>query len=631
MAVIGLAAQQNPPANSAQSTTSSGTRQEPAQIIQFLSRTISWHRQLALEDKLATNPAEVRFAQENQRIADQVVRLAFEYARGQAKLQAKSVSAQPAQPQASEASGQYQRLMQAAQRVEQQLQQTQGEVESLRSQLSRAPQSKKASLQAQIDETQSEVALLAARKDALENLTDFVNTGGDRGGAGLSAQIEELARSVPVSLSRGTVNAPENATDQQISSSAFGTSQSPPTGIWELSRELIRLYGKLRSLNSQLSSTEALDANARQVRTPLVSDMRALIHQGDQLATEADTSGAAALEQQKQQLDALTAQFKQVSAQMLPLGKIGVLLGNYESTLRDWKESVRDEIRDDLRQLILKVALLGLLVSIVFGFGELWRKATFRYVHDGRRRYQFLLLRRIVVAITIGIIVILTFASQIGSAVTFAGLLTAGVAVALQNVIVSIVGYFFLIGKYGLRVGDRVQVAGVTGEVVEIGLVRMHLMELGGPGENQPTGRVVAFSNSIVFQPASGLFKQIPGTNFVWHELKLTLASDTNYHEARERITKAVDSVLGKYQGDMDTQRRLMEQNLSPVASADLASKVRLRYASGGIEVTIRFPVEIGKAGEMDDHLMREVLDAAGKEPKIRVVSAEMPVSKVGE
>lgn len=86
----------------------------------------------------------------------------------------------------------------------------------------------------------------------------------------------------------------------------------------------------------------------------------------------------------------------------------------------------------------------------------------------------------------------------------------AGVAVALQNVILSIAGYFFLIGKFGLRIGDRVQISGVTGEVVEIGLVRIHVMELGGNGGDvQPTGRVVAFSSSFVFQPTAGMFKQI--------------------------------------------------------------------------------------------------------------------------
>jgi small-conductance mechanosensitive channel len=230
--------------------------------------------------------------------------------------------------------------------------------------------------------------------------------------------------------------------------------------------------------------------------------------------------------------------------------------------------------------------------------------------------------------VAVSLIVVLAFASQLGSAVTFAGLLTAGVAVALQNVIVSVVAYFFLIGKYGIRVGDRIQIAGVPGEVVDIGLVRIHVMELGGPGDAQPTGRIVAFSNSIVFQPTAGVFKQIPGTNFIWHELKLTMAPESDYHEAKERITKAVDAALEQYRESIESQRLVMEKNLSTISPTELRPKVRLHYTASGIEAIVRFPVDLEKAGEIDDHLMREVTAALDGEPKLKLTGAEMPVVK---
>jgi len=138
------------------------------------------------------------------------------------------------------------------------------------------------------------------------------------------------------------------------------------------------------------------------------------------------------------------------------------------------------------------------------------------------------------------VIVGFAFASELGSVVTFAGLITAGLAVAMQSVLVSIVGYFFLIGKYGVRVGDRVQIGDVTGEVIELGLVRLHLMEIGGHGQLGPTGRVVAFANSVVFQVSSGLFKQIPGVNFAWHEISLTLPAGTDYVTAKDKLMAAV-------------------------------------------------------------------------------------------
>jgi small-conductance mechanosensitive channel len=310
------------------------------------------------------------------------------------------------------------------------------------------------------------------------------------------------------------------------------------------------------------------------------------------------------------------------------LSKVGILLNIYRTTLKNWRQAVRDTERDEGKQLLLRLGILAVLIGVIFAVGEIWRRATFRYVHDTRRRYQFLLLRRIVIWATVVIIIVLTFASQLGSAVTFAGLITAGIAVAMQNVITSIVGYFFLIGKYGLRVGDRVQIAGVTGEVVDIGLVRIHLMELSGPTDSQPSGRIVAFSNSVVFQAGPGIFKQIPGTNFIWHELKLTLASETNYHQAKERITKAVDDALGNYREAIANQRRAVERSLTSVTAAELQPKIRLHYAATGIEVTIRYPVEIGKAAEIDDHIMRELMAALDRDPKMKLISAEIPTAK---
>ena len=598
--------------------------QDPAKIIDFLSDTISWYRQLAIEQKLAGEPSDLTFIQENRRIADQVVQLAFDYARNQAQLQAKRAAPQSQPPQGGDTS-QYQRLSQAVQRVEQQLQDTQAELQSTREKLLAAAGARRRTLQLQLDELQSEIALLQARHDALQSMADFASGSSGSKGAGLRAQVEELARSIPEAFTSAAEN-PRSATQSGTGNNFSGGTQ--PTGIWGLAGDLIRLSGKKHSLEDDIAATEALRKSARDLRAPLIANLRELISQGNQLFAAADNAGPAQLLQQKQQLDGLTGRFKQNSAALLPLGKVNILLGIYESTLKNWRESVRDESYQELRQLTLRLTVLLLLIGLVIVIGEIWRRTTFRYVHDGRRRYQFLLLRRVVMWTAIVLIIVLTFATQLGSAVTFAGLLTAGVAVALQNVIVSIVGYFFLIGKYGVRVGDRVQISGVTGEVVDIGLVRIHLMELGGPNDSQPSGRVVAFSNSIVFQPAAGIFKQIPGTNFVWHEVKLTLAPETDYHAARERISQALETALEKYRDSVDAQRRLMERNLNSAAAADLTPKIRLRYTAGGIEATVRFPVDLSKVSETDDQVMRELLAAAQREPKLKLLGAEMPAVK---
>jgi len=598
--------------------------QDPDQIIRFLSQIVAWHRQLGAEVPVS-QASDLATVQENRTIADQVVQLAFEYARTQAQLQAKHPGAQ--QPQADSGS-QYQGFTQAAQQADKDVQDTEAELQSVREKVATARPQQKTLLGSQAAELESELGLLRARRDALQGMVEFVNSSSSGGGS-LRASIDELARSLPTALTRSPSSNQNASAPQPGENSANNAPVSgpQPSGIWDLAADLIRVWGKLHTLGSEVSSTADLSQLTKQLETPETAQLQALVRQGDQLFAAADTATPIGLAREKQQLDQLTAQFKQTSAAMLPLSKAAVLLDLCTSNLEDLRAAIKLQARDEFRQLAFRLGVLFVLITAVFGVGEIWRRTTFRYVHDARRRYQFLLLRRIVMWVAIALVVVLTFASQLGSAVTFAGLITAGVAVALQNVIVSMVAYFFLIGKYGIRVGDRVQISGVTGEVVDIGLVRIHLMELGGT-ELQPTGRIVAFSNSIVFQPTGGVFKQIPGTNFVWHEVKLVLAPESDYHAAKDRITQAAETALANEKESLELQRQMMEKSLSSVSPAELRPKVRLHYTASGIEADVRFPVEIEKGLETDDAVMKELLAALERDPKLKLISAEQTVAK---
>ncbi len=74
-----------------------------------------------------------------------------------------------------------------------------------------------------------------------------------------------------------------------------------------------------------------------------------------------------------------------------------------------------------------------------------------------------------------------------------------------------------------------------------------------------------------------------------------------------------------------------MERNLNAVSPTELRPKVKLHYTAAGVEAHIRFPVELGKASEMDDHVMKEIMGAMDREPKLKLVSAEMPAVKAGD
>ncbi len=597
-------------------------------IVAYLTETINWYRGTVLEQQIANEPSDLTFLNDNRRISNQIVRLAFDFSR----LEEQNESTQPGGSQTNEqanAPSQYQRLIQAAAKADQQVEQSQNELQSLRQKLETTPERKRPALESLIAETQSELAFRRARRDAMRNILQFAtetSTDG-MGAAGLRAQIEELARSVPAALSGAEGTSPEQNTTEQISgrTSPPGNRQQP-SGIWGFAVDLLQLSRKGHTLDQRIQSTDQLMQAAKQLRGPVVANLRNLIQSGDQLTNQPSSGDPTVLAQQKKQLDALTAQFKQTSAGLMPLLKQGILLDLYKRTLTNWRNAVGNEYRDEMRSFLVRLGILVIIIAVVFALGAAWRRAIFHYVHETRRRYQFLLFRKIIIWTAVSAIIAFTFATELGSVATFAGLLTAGVVVALQNVILSVAGYFFLIGKYGIRVGDRVQIAGVTGEVVDIGLVRLHLLELGSGGtEAQPSGRVVAFSNSIVFQPTSGVFKQIPGTSFVWHEINLTFSPEGDYRAIRERITTAVDTALKDHREEMERQMRHMEHTLNSISAIELRPKTLLHITASGIEVTVRYPVELQRAVDIDDRVMREIYAAIEQEPKLKLVGSGIP------
>jgi small-conductance mechanosensitive channel len=596
-------------------------------VIKMLNQTVTWYHFIAAEREIVSTPADAAFVNDNARAADQIVRLAFEFARSEAKRADKRANPPTnGDEEQPETVSQYDALRDMERKLDARTQQSQQEIESLRKQLDAATGSKRRDIQSDISETQSELQLFEARRDVVHTMVEFVgSTMEGLGPTGLAGKIEALSHSVPASLTAQS-GAVDHAEGSPATTPVAASGKSEPAGLWGLVASIVSASRKVRTLEQDILTTNALSQACRQLQAPLMGQLTQMAQQSDTIASQPDAGNRALQAREKGELDQITGQFKRVSASFIPLSKEVTLLDLYSRNLTSWRNAVSRQYAADLKILLMKLLTLAVVLGIIWGVAEVWRRSIFRYVHDTRRRYQMLLLRRIAVWLVIGLVLVFSFASELGSVATFAGLLTAGVAVALQNVILSIAGYFFLIGKFGVRVGDRVTISGVSGEVVEIGLVRIHVMELGGSGRDvQPTGRVVAFSNSFVFQPTAGMFKQIPGTNFVWHEITLTLASDSDYRSVEERMIKAVDTAFAEYHEVLERQRAQMERSLASVSIGPLWPRTTLKLASSGLEVKVSFPVEVEQAAEIDDRITREILKELDREPKLKMVGSDIP------
>ncbi len=593
------------------------------QVIKVLDETVDWYRTLGIQQQTASEPSDLLVLYDNRQTATQAVRLAFDIARANAEL----LAAEPST--ASNAGGNApssQSLTQLQQKQDAQAQAVQTGLQSARQSLATGKQKNRSDLQAKISELQGELDLISARKNLLNTMAEFVNGSGAGGSSAtaLKAQINAMAAALP---SAGISAAPSGAASSAPASPASpatpapaatvpipelkaGSSPSVEFGIWDLAADAFRLSEKINTIGAIDRRTVALQATFAQIRTPLINQLKALSAQGDALAAEADAANSAAPSNARGRLDMLANQFKATSTLLIPLSKEGVLLNQFRHNLGSWREAVESQYRESLKKLAVRMGILAVVLAIVFAAAELWKRAVLHYIEDQRRRRQFLLLRRIALWALVVLIIGFSFASELGSIATFAGLITAGVAVAMQSVLVSIVGYFFLIGKYGIRVGDRVQIGEVTGEVIDIGFVRMYLMELGGHGLMGPTGRVVAYANSIVFQVSTGLFKQVPGFSLAWHEITLNLPAGSDYGAAKEKLLAAVTDALQDYREEIVRQTKEIQKTTASRSGGDPQPTVQLNFSSAGVKAIVRYPVHLQHASEIDERVSRELLNA---------------------
>src|SRR5208283_4064436 len=251
---------------------------EPSQVVQFLNQTIDWYRQRVAEQQIGTDPDDVLVINDNRQVADQVVRLAFDFARAEAESSAKS-TADRSQNQ-SAGSSQYHALLQLEDKINHQVQESQREMEALRQKLGTTTGKKHQELRSQLGETQAELELARAREDAIHNMAEFVSGTGSYGlgATDLRAQIQALADSVPFAL---TAKNSDASSQERLSSALIAATNKPaPSGIWDLTADLFELSRKIHTVDVAIQQTNALAKRTEEIRAPLMGRIKELSTEG---------------------------------------------------------------------------------------------------------------------------------------------------------------------------------------------------------------------------------------------------------------------------------------------------------------------------------------------------------------
>ena len=261
---------------------------------------------------------------------------------------------------------------------------------------------------------------------------------------------------------------------------------------------------------------------------------------------------------------------------------------------QSWSALVAARQRAVLRQVlaslaaIIAILLIALLVNrLTYGAADQERFHPFRKrIEHALGTRERVIARIVLLVVAVLLIVIILFGppTQLSALI---GLVTAGLTVALKDFIVAFFGWFNLVGKNGIRVGDWVEIEGVSGEVIEIRLFKTVLLELGNWTETgHPTGRRVAFSNSFAFE--GHYFNFSTSDQWLWDELQLPLPSAGDPYEMVRQIRNIVEHAT---EADAAAAGKEWERVTRKYGAREFsaAPAVNLRPSATGLEVVVRY------------------------------------------
>ncbi len=451
----------------------------PDRVMASLNEAIAWYRQARGAMRSVNGATGPIFSRDDEQAALHLLQRAFDVAHGEAAL----LAPQKESPGAGAKPASDQRGAQ----VESSVRQDEDDVTQLEKRLGTVPAAQRTAVARDLAAASLRLELDRTRLQFLTSLEqlDASVTSGD---TDLPHRIEALQESIPELRSQAPEPAP-------------GTSAQAATSTWTLVHRLIALQrsrGSLKDLSRATNSlARTVDSDARTVRetvAPIMGRLRSL-------AKAPGTEGRS-IADDEQEFHELLDRLKLLRAVVLPLRQESALAHRYASEITS-RQSALD--RQSLQLLQdLGVELIGVVIAlVVIGVVALvWRIAVVRYVTDAYRRRLLLNARNVAAVVAIALVLVFHFTTELAALVTALGFAAAGIAFALQNVILAVAGYFSIVAPNGIRVGDRVSLQGpfgyVHGEVSDIGLVRIKLRELTGDPP-QPTGRIVVFPNSVVF------------------------------------------------------------------------------------------------------------------------------------
>lgn len=522
--------------------------------------------------QLATSRSERTLAQEALRLADYEVDLTFDAALRDALLHPPPLS-----PEAKE-------IQDRLKNAEKLLKVDQEKAKQLSEELVKVPESKQETIEVRLIQAQADMEL---DQDELDDAkVDFARAGGDLADRiqALRKQHEESAHTTETAIPTTTAQPMQVGLLQQV-------------GRW------LALRSEKRQIQSAKDISDSAAATLADQRKVLAANLEAEKEKSPELAQHSrkrkdDATGTVLPPTNRTPEESAT--LLQKTEQVASDQKIVASLGKRMETHKELSALYGQwlQLLTDRQWAVFHRAMIGVLVilgiALVALFFSTWMNSLVSRLSMDRRQIQSLhTVTRVSMQFLALVFILLVIFGPPGQLGTFLGLATAGLTVAFKDFIVGFIGWFVLMGKNGIRLGDWVEINGVTGEVVEIGPFHTVLLETGNwTDSGHPTGRRVTFTNSFAIE--GHYFNFSTTGQWLWDELTVVLPTGKDPYPIVEAIRKKVEEET------RESGQKAEQEWRSAAGSRDMSGfsavpSISVKPVLGGVEVAVRY---IARANE---------------------------------
>jgi small-conductance mechanosensitive channel len=297
-----------------------------------------------------------------------------------------------------------------------------------------------------------------------------------------------------------------------------------------------------------------------------------------------------------------------------------------DTLLVAWEDWVSTAFSTDLLRTILVFALLAILL-----YGVVWlvRKQVVSQIEDINRRH---IVRKWIGYVYFALLIPLAISLFAGALIglgAFLAVLLAGLAVALQDILKSIVGWLYLSARSDVQVGSRMEVDGVRGDVIDIGVLKTTLLEVGNlVFGQQSTGRLVTIPNWRML--TSPVFISAADNLFVWQEIKVVVTFESDWERAEEILREIATEMYQEIAPELRRSYRSLERRYAFKHGADTPI-VYVTMEDHGVALVLRYMTHVRRKRGGVDRVSRHVLEAFEKEPSVDLAYPTYRIYRAGE